>query len=99
MGEFMTRGRSKKGRRDQRSARRAETEERRRPPWRRGDGSEGPKALQFTRLNWALLLIAGVLIVSGYVTLASSSPFLSTVVAPVLLVAGYAVFIPLGLIV
>ncbi|UCC74768.1 MAG: hypothetical protein JSV86_09540 [Gemmatimonadota bacterium] len=60
--------------------------------------AEGPRALQFTRLNWALLASAAVLIVIGYLTLASSSPVLSTVLAPLLLVAAYAVLIPLGLI-
>jgi hypothetical protein len=59
---------------------------------------DGPKALQFTRLNWALLAAAALLIVVGYVALASSSPVVSTVIAPVLLVAAYAVLIPLGLI-
>ena len=58
----------------------------------------GPKALQFTRLNWVLLGTAAVLIVMGYMALATDSPFLSTVLAPVLLVAAYAVLIPLGLI-
>jgi len=38
------------------------------------------------------------LIVIGYVALASSSPVVSTVVAPLLLVAAYVVLIPLGLI-
>jgi hypothetical protein len=49
-------------------------------------------------LNWALLAAAAVLIVVGYVALASGSPVLSTVVAPLLLVAAYVVLIPLGLI-
>ena len=34
----------------------------------------------------------------GYVSLASSSPVVSTVIAPVLLVVAYAVLIPLGII-
>jgi hypothetical protein len=59
---------------------------------------DGPRALQFTGLNWALLAAAAVLIVVGYVALASGSPVLSTVVAPLLLVAAYVVLIPLGLI-
>jgi hypothetical protein len=63
-----------------------------------GAGAGAPAALQFTRLNWALLAAAAVLIVAGYVALASSSPIVSTVLAPVLLVAAYAVLIPLGLI-
>ncbi len=60
-------------------------------------GSE-PRALQFTQLNWVLLGTAAVLIVIGYVALATDSPFVSTVLAPLLLVIAYAVLIPLGLI-
>ncbi len=56
------------------------------------------RALQFTRLNWILLGTAAVFIVVGYFALATESPFVSTVLAPVLLVAAYAVLIPLGLI-
>lgn len=56
------------------------------------------KALQFTRLNWLLLGSGAVLIILGYVALASASPIASTVAAPLLLVAAYAVLIPLGLI-
>jgi hypothetical protein len=41
---------------------------------------------------------AAVLIVIGYVALATDSPFVSTVLAPLLLVIAYAVLIPLGLI-
>ena len=63
----------------------------------RAEGST-PRPLQFTRLNWALLGIGVLLIVAGYLALASSSPFVSTVLAPVLLVGAYAVLIPLGLI-
>lgn len=60
-------------------------------------GSEH-RPLQFTRLNWALLVTAAVVLVAGYVALSSDSPTLSTVVGPVLLVGAYAVLIPLGLI-
>jgi hypothetical protein len=63
-----------------------------------GNATSEPRALQFTRLNWLLLLAAAVCIISGYAALASSSPFVSTVVAPVLLVTAYAVLIPLGII-
>ncbi|KPK80817.1 MAG: hypothetical protein AMS25_08760 [Gemmatimonas sp. SM23_52] len=59
---------------------------------------EEPRALQFTRLNWVLLAAGVVISVAGYLALASSSPFVSTVVAPILLVAAYVVLIPLGLI-
>ncbi len=67
---------------------------------RRGAGGGGaePRALQFTRLNWALLGTAALLMVFGYMALASNSPVLSTVIAPLLLVASYVVLIPLGLI-
>ncbi len=61
-------------------------------------GAKEPRALQFTRLNWLLLATAALLIVSGYLALASGSPMMSTVVAPMLLVAAYTVLIPLGLI-
>jgi len=57
-----------------------------------------PRSLQFTRLNWLLLSAAVALIIIGYAALASSSPFVSTVVAPVLLVVAYVVLIPLGII-
>lgn len=63
-----------------------------------GAAVEEPRALQFTRLNWVLLAAGAVISVAGYVALASSSPFVSTVVAPILLVAAYVVLIPLGLI-
>jgi hypothetical protein len=67
---------------------------------RKQSAAEGPSgtALQLTRLNWSLLAAAVVVIVVGFVTLGSASPALSTVVAPMLLVGGYAVLIPLGLI-
>ncbi len=57
-----------------------------------------PRALQFTLLNWALLAGAAVTLAAGYGALASASPMLSTVVAPILLVGAYVVLIPLGLI-
>jgi membrane protein YdbS with pleckstrin-like domain len=57
-----------------------------------------PRALQFTKLNWLLLFAAAVCIIVGYAALASSSPFVSTVIAPILLVAAYVVLIPLGII-
>ena len=63
-----------------------------------GTAADEPRSLQFTRLNWILLAAAAVLIVMGYVALASSSPFVSTVMAPVLLVVAYVVLIPLGII-
>lgn len=65
---------------------------------RAGATADGPRALQFTRLNWTLLAAAAVLIITGYSALGSGSPFVSTVLAPILLVLAYAVLIPLGLI-
>ena len=63
-----------------------------------GTAASEPRALQFTRLNWFLLCAAAVCIVIGYAALASGSPFVSTVIAPILLIAAYAVLIPLGII-
>ena len=63
-----------------------------------GTAASEPRALQFTRLNWLLLCAAAACIVIGYAALATSSPFVSTVIAPVLLVVAYAVLIPLGII-
>lgn len=51
-------------------------------------------SLRFSPLNLALLALAAVAIVAGYVLLDGGS----TVAAPLLLVLGYAVLIPLGLI-
>ena len=51
-------------------------------------------ALRFGLLNWALLAGALVAIVLGYVTLAAGS----TVAAPLLLVLGYVILLPLGII-
>jgi hypothetical protein len=51
-------------------------------------------ALRFSMLNWALLLLGLVAIVVGYALLADGS----TVAAPLLLVLGYVVLIPLGII-
>ncbi|UCF21234.1 MAG: hypothetical protein JSU87_07590 [Gemmatimonadota bacterium] len=67
-------------------------------PARATGNGPGPRALQFTRLNWVLLGGGVVLIVTGYAALGRSSPLLSTVLAPLLLVGAYAVLIPLGLI-
>jgi hypothetical protein len=51
-------------------------------------------ALRFGLLNWVLLAAAVVAIVAGYVMLAGGS----TVAAPLLLVVGYGVLMPLGII-
>ena len=53
-----------------------------------------PASLSFSAIN-AILLVAGLLaIIAGYALLARGS----NVLAPVLLVLGYAVLIPLGII-
>jgi len=56
--------------------------------------SEGEGALRFSRTNYILLAAGMLAIVMGYVLLAGGD----TVAAPLLLVLGYAVLIPLGII-
>lgn len=51
-------------------------------------------ALRFSARNWVLLLLGLASVVAGYVSLAGGS----TVLAPLLLVLGYVVLIPLGII-
>jgi hypothetical protein len=50
-------------------------------------------ALRFSRLNWILLALGLACVIAGYVLLADGS----TVAAPLLLVLGYVVLIPLGI--
>ncbi len=50
--------------------------------------------LRFSMQNWLLLLAGLLAVVIGFVTLANGS----TVAAPLLLVLGYVVLIPLGII-
>lgn len=57
-------------------------------------GGKAEGTLRFSTINWILLLAGLVAIVAGYVLLNGGS----TVVAPLLLVAGYLVLIPLGII-
>jgi len=60
----------------------------------RKNTSSSPESLRFSRINW-LFLAAGIVVIgAGYVLLSRGS----TVAAPLLLVAGYAVLIPLGII-
>lgn len=59
---------------------------------RPGAGSAG--SLRFSRVNWILLAVAIAVIAAGYVFLSRGS----TVAAPLLLVLGYAVLIPLAII-
>ncbi len=56
-------------------------------------------ALPFTRKNWILFAIGLATIVLGYVALSvpPADGFLSLTLAPLLLVAGYCVLIPLAL--
>lgn len=61
--------------------------------------ASGPVTLALTPLNWYLLGAAAVVIVAGFVLLGRGTPLAATVLAPVLLVLGYVVLIPLGLIV
>ena len=51
-------------------------------------------SLRFSLLNWVLLAAGVLAVVLGYVTLAQGS----TVLAPLLLVLGYVLLIPLGII-
>lgn len=60
--------------------------------------TETAPALELTRLNWALLGAAAVLVLTGFLALGSGSPALSTTVAPLLLVVGYVALFPIGLI-
>lgn len=56
--------------------------------------ADSPAALRFSAIN-AILVIAGLAsIITGFILLAQGS----TVAAPLLLVLGYAVLIPLGII-
>jgi hypothetical protein len=50
--------------------------------------------VRFSMVNWVLLLAGLVAIVAGYVALSGGS----TVAAPLLLVLGYVVLLPLGII-
>lgn len=56
-------------------------------------------ALPFTRKNWTLFAIGLATIILGYVALSvpPADGFLSLTLAPLLLVAGYCVLIPLAL--
>lgn len=56
--------------------------------------AEGEGSLRFSRTNYILLAAGMLAIVMGYVLLAGGD----TVAAPLLLVLGYAVLIPLGII-
>ena len=57
--------------------------------------------LPFTRKNWSLAIVGLAVIVLGYVFLRipPAEGFLSLTLAPVLLVAGYCVLIPMAILV
>lgn len=59
----------------------------------RGGESANVRPLRLSPLNWVMLGTGGGVILLGYLTLAAGS----TTVAPILLVLGYCVFIPLGI--
>lgn len=80
------------------SSRRARSGRRSRRGESKASPPDGAAPLQFTRRNWLLLSAAAAVVALGYVALSSGSAVASTVVAPLLLVAGYGVLIPLGLI-
>lgn len=56
--------------------------------------AEAAGSLRFSRANWILLAAGVAVIATGFVLLSRGS----TVAAPLLLVLGYAVLIPLGII-
>ncbi len=60
---------------------------------------QAPEALPFTRVNYQIMIGGLVLILAGYVAL-SQEPwdgFMPLVVAPILLLLGYVVVIPFGI--
>lgn len=61
---------------------------------RTGPATPSHASLKFSAINAILLLLGLAAIIGGYVLLAGGS----TVAAPLLLVLGYAVLIPLGII-
>jgi hypothetical protein len=61
---------------------------------RRGPAAEEPQTLVFSLENWLFLAAGALAVVIGYVLLAGGS----TVAAPLLLVLGYLVLIPIGII-
>ena len=63
-------------------------------PAANASGAEREGALQFSRQNWIFLLLGLISIVAGYVLLDGGS----IVAAPLLLVLGYVVLIPIGII-
>ncbi len=66
----------------------------RRPTAAAASPAEGEGTVRFSMQNWILLLAGLASIITGYVLLSNGS----TVAAPLLLVLGYVVLIPLGII-
>lgn len=58
-----------------------------------------PEALPFTRANYQIISVGLALILAGYVALAQEpwDGFMPLVVAPILLLLGYVVVIPFGI--
>lgn len=50
--------------------------------------------VRFSALNWALLAVGVICVIAGYILLSHAS----TVAAPLLLVLGYVILLPLGII-
>ncbi|HEY4612793.1 MAG TPA: hypothetical protein VII11_07420 [Bacteroidota bacterium] len=61
--------------------------------------SSRKESLPFTKANYQIFGIALLVIVAGYIALAQKpwDGFLPLVVAPILLVAGYCILVPLGI--
>ncbi|MCI0707726.1 MAG: hypothetical protein L0Y80_09620 [Ignavibacteriae bacterium] len=66
------------------------------PAAKRGSGKD---RLPFTKTNYQILAVALLVIAAGYVALAQApwDGFLPLVVAPILLVTGYCILVPFGI--
>lgn len=66
----------------------------------KGFGSKKEKILPYTRENAVILLVGLAVVVAGYAALSKGpwNSFWSLTLAPILLVLGYCVIIPVGLI-
>ncbi len=60
---------------------------------------KAPEQLTFTRTNYLLFALGVLVIIVGYVALAQPpvNGFMSLTVAPILLIAGYCIIIPLAI--
>jgi hypothetical protein len=84
---------SKRGREEKVARRVKEGQKVRRPARRARPAEKGPSRIRFGRRSLLLFAAGGVSIAIGYVFLAAGSITL----APILLVAGYCVFFPMGI--